>query len=68
MSRRGEKHGVFISYRRQDTGSQAGRIYDRLADRFGESNIFMDVDSVGLGLDLLRYWRMRSRPATCSLR
>jgi len=38
--------GVFISYRRQESSGLAGRLYDRLADRFGEDQVFMDVDSI----------------------
>jgi TIR domain/Protein of unknown function (DUF421)/WD domain, G-beta repeat len=43
--------GIFISYRRQDASHLAGRLYDRLADQFGEAQIFMDVDTIDLGLD-----------------
>ena len=43
--------GIFISYRREETASYAGRLYDRLADRFGEGQIFMDVDSILPGVD-----------------
>jgi TIR domain len=46
-----ESSRVFISYRRQDAGHFAGRLYDRLAGRFGESNVFMDIDSIGPGLN-----------------
>ncbi len=35
---------VFISYRRQETAAYAGRLYDAMAPRFGERNVFMDVD------------------------
>lgn len=35
---------VFISYRRQDTSGHAGRLFDAMASRVGEQNIFMDVD------------------------
>jgi len=35
--------GVFISYRREDSGGFAGRIYDRLADRLGHESVFFDV-------------------------
>ncbi len=35
---------VFICYRRQETGAHAGRLYDAMVQRFGESNVFMDVD------------------------
>lgn len=43
--------GVFISYRRDDCAGHAGRLYDRLADRIGESSVFMDVDAIELGAD-----------------
>jgi hypothetical protein len=43
--------GVFISYRRQDEPNFAGRLYDRLVARFGRTNVFMDVDTIELGLD-----------------
>ena len=43
--------GVFLSYRREESAPQAGRLYDHLSARFGESRVFMDVDSIGLGLD-----------------
>jgi len=42
---------IFISYRRDDSSANAGRLYDRLADAFGAENIFMDVDSISFGLD-----------------
>ncbi len=35
---------VFISYRRQDSAAYAGRIYDAMVARFGEHNVFMDLD------------------------
>jgi hypothetical protein len=43
--------GVFISYRRQETSDLAGRLYDRLIDRFGEAKVFMDVDTIEPGAD-----------------
>lgn len=43
--------GVFISYRRQESSGLAGRLYDRLAARFGDDQIFMDVDTIALGVD-----------------
>jgi hypothetical protein len=29
----------------------AGRLYDRLTDRYGDTSVFMDVDSIEPGLD-----------------
>lgn len=49
-----QPQGIFISYRREQTAAHAGRIYDRLCDAFGEQAVFMDVDSIGLGLDFAR--------------
>ncbi|MGH7505191.1 MAG: toll/interleukin-1 receptor domain-containing protein, partial [Longimicrobiales bacterium] len=41
--------GIFISYRREDTGGAAGRLYDRLCDRFGSGRVFRDVDTIAPG-------------------
>jgi hypothetical protein len=35
---------VFICYRREESAPHAGRLYDAMVDRFGEGNVFMDVD------------------------
>jgi TIR domain/Kelch motif len=40
---------IFISYRREETAYPAGWLYDRLANRYGVSQIFKDVDSIELG-------------------
>lgn len=34
---------LFISYRREETAGHAGRLYDAMAERFGESNVLMDI-------------------------
>jgi hypothetical protein len=34
---------VFISYRRRETSGHAGRLYDRLAEHFGDERVFMDL-------------------------
>ena len=46
--------GIFVSYRRQETSHLAGRLYDRLADRFGESQVFIDVDAIEPGVDFAK--------------
>lgn len=51
MSSRG---GIFISYRREETAGQAGRLYDHLSDRYGEARVFMDVDSIAIGTDFTK--------------
>jgi streptogramin lyase len=45
---------VFISYRRSDSAGYAGRLSDLLADRFGERNVFRDLDSLGPGTEFAK--------------
>ena len=40
---------VFLSYRRADSRADAGRLYDRLSQEFGDDNVFMDVDDIAPG-------------------
>ena len=49
--------GFFISYRRDDSAGHAGRLHDRLIEHFGRENIFIDVDTIGLGVDFLEAMR-----------
>lgn len=42
---------IFISYRRDDTEGQSSRLYDDLAQRFGDGSVFMDVAGIEPGLD-----------------
>ena len=42
---------IFISYRRDDSEGQAGRLYDDLSRTFGDSSVFMDVTAIEPGLD-----------------
>ena len=41
--------GIFISYRREDSQALAGRLYDRLVQRFGKERVFRDVDAIDPG-------------------
>ena len=43
--------GIFISYRREETAAYAGRLRDRLIQEFGADQVFMDVDTIDLGVD-----------------
>jgi hypothetical protein len=45
---------IFISYRRDDSSYAAGRLYDRLSMRFGKDQIFMDIDTIELGVDFVQ--------------
>jgi len=46
---------VFISYRRSDSSSMTGRIYDELRTQFGAEAIFLDINSIPLGTNFKRY-------------
>src|SRR5277367_2433845 len=46
-----DKISIFLSYRRDDSRHQAGRLHDRLVAQFGSDQIFKDVDSIPMGLD-----------------
>ncbi len=40
---------IFLCYRRSDSSHAAGRLADRLRQRYGHDSIFMDVDSIATG-------------------
>jgi len=42
---------IFISYRRNDSQGEAGRLFDDLVQRFGEDMVFMDVAGIEAGRD-----------------
>jgi hypothetical protein len=43
--------GIFISYRRADTGPYARLLQVQLSERFPGARVFMDLDSIEAGLD-----------------
>jgi Ricin-type beta-trefoil lectin domain-like/TIR domain len=56
---------VFISYRRDDSEGQAGRLYDDLVRRFGPDSVFMDVAGIEPGLDFRK--AIDQNVATCAV-
>jgi hypothetical protein len=42
---------IFICYRRADSQSATGRIYDHLVQAFGKDAVFIDVDNIPAGVD-----------------
>lgn len=44
---------IFVCYRRDDAAGHAGRLRDRLAAVFGDSQVFLDIDQVGIGEDFV---------------
>jgi hypothetical protein len=55
---------VFITYRREETAIHAGRLYDAMVVRFGEENVFMDVD-MAPGVDFVE--RITEAVAACEV-
>ncbi|MPW16581.1 TIR domain-containing protein [Paraburkholderia sp. CNPSo 3157] len=45
---------IFISYRREDSEGQAGRLFESLREVFGEQMVFMDVATIEPGADFRR--------------
>lgn len=46
--------GIFISYRRHDSQSAAGRLADFLERSFGADQIFRDVETIEPGVDFVQ--------------
>lgn len=46
-----EHRKIFISYRREDTSGESGRLKDKLEQIFGKENIFYDVETLEAGLN-----------------
>ena len=45
---------IFISYRREDSAGDAGRLADHLNRRFGSAKVFLDIDTIDPGTDFER--------------
>jgi hypothetical protein len=65
MRRRVARLRIFLSYRRTDTGGHAGRLYDALSARFGAEQVFMDVDTILIGVDFTE--AVREAVAKCDV-
>jgi hypothetical protein len=47
--------GVFINYRHDDSGGQAGRLYDHLVDRYGQDLVLRDLEWIKPGMNFVRW-------------
>jgi len=56
---------VFINYRHHDIGLGAQLLYERLADRFGGENVFLDARSLQPGVNWLE--SIKSHRASCDV-
>jgi hypothetical protein len=46
---------IAISYRRADSRAIVGRILDRLAEHYGEKEIFIDIENIPIGIDFRKH-------------
>src|SRR4051794_7139146 len=58
---------IFISYRRADAGAYGVLLYEKLAARFGETNVFLDVKSIVPGKKWLEEIRSRGSESAAFL-
>ena len=58
---------IFISYRRDDSAGHAGRLFDRLKERFGAEHVFMDVTDLRPGQDFALELEQAVAKADCLL-
>lgn len=63
--RPGHVSTIFVCYRRDDAAGQAGRLRDRLVDRFGDDQVFLDIEGIRIGEDYRD--RVRRVIAECSV-
>lgn len=54
---------VFISYRKDDAWAEAQLLYERLANRFGSENVFLDARNLQPGMEWLE--EIKSHRASC---
>ncbi|MGZ5205782.1 MAG: toll/interleukin-1 receptor domain-containing protein [Caldimonas sp.] len=58
---------IFLSYRRQDSQSAAGRLADRLTEHFAPARVFRDHDSIAAGDDFVESIRRSVESSTVLL-
>ncbi len=56
---------IFISYRRDDTEGEAGRLFDDLVRAYGDKSVFMDVAGINPGMDFRK--AIDDNVATCGV-
>ncbi len=59
------KRAIFISYRREDTEGEAGRLFDDLVRAYGDDSVFMDVAGIAPGTDFRK--AIDENVATCGV-
>jgi hypothetical protein len=46
---------IFVGYRREERSASGGRLHDRLREHFGRDNVFMEVNRIELGFDVIYF-------------
>jgi hypothetical protein len=59
------RRAIFISYRRDDTEGEAGRLFDDLVRTFNDDSVFMDVAGINPGIDFRK--AIDDNVATCGV-
>jgi TIR domain len=62
---RGSSLRIFISYRRTDDPYATHHLRDRLAAHFGAESVFMDVDSIPVGVDFVDHLQGEVQKCSC---
>lgn len=50
---RSQSAKIFVNYRREDASGYAGRLYERLSDRFGRERVFRDINAIEPGANFV---------------
>ena len=56
---------IFLNYRRQDSAAFAGRLYDHFVEHFGQDSVFIDIDTISLGVDFVE--AIQEKMAICEV-
>jgi len=56
---------ILVSYRRDDSRADAGRLCDHLTEHFGRDQVFFDIDSIAPGDDFVS--RLEKTVSTCDV-
>jgi hypothetical protein len=65
MTDEAKGRAIFISYRRDDSEGEAGRLFDDLVRAYGDDSVFMDVSAIAPGLDFRQ--AIDDNVATCGV-
>lgn len=56
---------IFLSYRRNDSAGQTGRLKDILVEKLGDDCVFLDVDNIPLGTNFVE--KLTQEVSSCTL-